>query len=149
MGMTVPLPFRSNRLYVIEEQAGFLLRRAHQRSSSIFQDLFMESGLTPMQFTSLIKIRDKGHVSQNLLGRLNNADPATIMGIVNRLVQRQLIQKKIDPADKRKSFLTLTSKGLELINSLEVAAHKVSQDTLKPLSANEQKIFLSLLARLT
>ena len=149
MGVKVPSSFNENNLYVIEEQAGFLLRRAHQRSRGIFQELFINSGLTPMQFTSLVKIRDEGHVSQNLLGRLNNADPATIMGIVNRLVERHLIQKKFDPADKRKSLLQLTDEGLELIDSLESAAHQVSKDTLKPLSASEQKIFLNLLARLT
>ncbi len=149
MEVKVPLSFNENSLYVIEEQAGFLLRRAHQRSSGIFQELFINSGLTPMQFTSLVKIRDEGHVSQNLLGRLNNADPATIMGIVNRLVERHLIKKKVDPADKRKSLLQLTDEGLELIDSLESAAHQVSKDTLKPLSASEQKIFLNLLARLT
>jgi len=147
--LEVPLSFNKNRLYIIEEQAGFLLRRAHQRSSGIFQELFMNSGLTPMQFTSLVKIRDEGHVSQNLLGRLNNADPATIMGIVNRLVERRLIQKKVDPSDKRKSLLQLTDKGLELIKSLESAAHQVSKHTLKPLSLSEQKIFLKLLAKLT
>ena len=70
-----------------------------------------------MQFTSLVKIRDEGRVSQNLLGRLNHTDPATIMGIVNRLVQRQFIQKTTDPIDKRKSVLTLTTKGLELIEA--------------------------------
>ena len=102
-----------------------------------------------MQFTSLVKIRDQGRVSQNLLGRLNHTDPATIMGIVNRLVQRQFIQKTTDPIDKRKSVLTLTTKGLELIESLETAAHQVSKETLLPLTMNEQKIFLRLLARLT
>ena len=138
-----------HQLYIVEKQAGFLLRRAHQRSSGIFQTLFIDSGLTPMQFTSLVKIRDQGRVSQNLLGRLNHTDPATIMGIVNRLVQRQFIQKTTDPIDKRKSVLTLTTKGLELIESLETAAHQVSKETLLPLTMNEQKIFLRLLARLT
>lgn len=138
-----------DQLYAIEQQAGFLLRRAHQRSGGIFQVLFADSGLTPMQFTSLVKIRDEGRVSQNLLGRLTQTDPATIMGVVNRLVQRQLIRKTTDPADKRKSVLILTAKGLKLIESLETAARQVSSETLAPLSVDEQEIFLRLLARLT
>ena len=138
-----------DQLYVIEKQAGFLLRRAHQRSGGIFQALLTDSGLTPMQFTSLVKIRDEDRVSQNLLGRHTHTDPATIMGIVNRLVQRQLIRKRTDPADKRKSALILTAKGLKLIESLETAARQVSSETLAPLSINEQEIFLRLLARLT
>ena len=136
-------------LYTIEQQVGFLLRRAHQRSSSIFQKLFADSGLTPLQFTSLVKIRDQGRASQNLLGRLTHADPATIMGVINRLVERGLIRKSADPDDKRKSILILTSKGLNLIEALETAARSVSEETLAPLSANEQKTFLRLLTKLT
>lgn len=136
-------------LYTIEEQVGFLLRRAHQRSTAIFQNLFAESGLTPLQFTSLLKIRDQGRASQNLLGRLTYADPATIMGVINRLVDRGLIRKNADPDDKRKSILILTSKGLHLIESLETAAREVSGETLAPLSADDQKTFLRLLRKLT
>ena len=132
-------------LYTIEQQVGFLLRRAHQRSSGIFQNLFADSGLTPLQFTSLVKIRDQGRASQNLLGRLTHADPATIMGVINRLVERGLIRKSADPDDKRKSILILTSKGLNLIEALETAARTVSEETLAPLSPNEQKTFLRLL----
>jgi DNA-binding MarR family transcriptional regulator len=135
-------------LYTIEQQAGFLLRRAHQRSTAIFQNLFASSDLTPLQFTSLVKIRDQGRASQNLLGRLTYADPATIMGVVNRLVERQLIRTSADPDDKRKSILILTSKGLNLIESLESAARVVSTETLAPLSSNEQKTFLRLLTKL-
>ena len=136
-------------LYTIEQQVGFLLRRAHQRSSGIFQNEFADSGLTPLQFTSLVKIRDQGRASQNLLGRLTHADPATIMGVINRLVDRGLIRKSADPDDKRKSILILTSKGLNLIESLETAAREVSEETLAPLSPNEQKTFLRLLTKLT
>ena len=136
-------------LYTIEQQVGFLLRRAHQRSAAIFQDLFASSGLTPLQFTSLVKIRDQGRASQNQLGRLTYADPATIMGVINRLVERRLIRKSADPDDKRKSILILTSKGLDLIESLETVARAVSRETLAPLSSSEQKTFLRLLAKLT
>ncbi|MDG2375178.1 MAG: MarR family winged helix-turn-helix transcriptional regulator [Woeseiaceae bacterium] len=136
-------------LYTIEQQVGFLLRRTHQRSTAIFQNLFAESGLTPLQFASLMKIRDQGRASQNLLGRLTYADPATIMGVINRLVERGLIRKSVDPDDKRKSILILTSKGLNLIESLETTAREVSRETLAPLSPDEQKTFLLLLAKLT
>jgi DNA-binding MarR family transcriptional regulator len=70
------------------------------------------------------------------------------MGVINRLVERQLIRKSADPDDKRKSILILTSKGLSLIESLETAAQAVSRETLAPLSSNEQKTFLRLLAKL-
>mgnify|MGYP001208253178 CR=1 FL=1 len=150
-GTSVPSGTRAevDSLYMIEQQAGFLLRRAHQRSTAIFQNLFAESGLTPLQFTSLMKIRDQGRASQNLLGRLTYADPATIMGVINRLVEREFIRKSADPDDKRKSILILTSKGLNLIESLETTAQEVSRETLAPLPPDEQETFLRLLEKLT
>jgi len=135
--------------YTVEEQVGFLLRRAHQKSSSIFQSVFPDRHLTPLQFTALVKIRDEGSVSQNRLGRLSHMDPATVMGVISRLEARNLIRKSADKTDKRKIELMLTAKGLKLIESLEGAAHQVSVDTLAPLTRSEQKMFLQLLTRLT
>ena len=147
-GSKSPSAEHSDQLYAIEKQVGFLLRRAHQRSSAIFQELFSSSGLTPLQFSTLVKIRDEGRISQNRLGRLTYADPATIMGVINRLVERQMIRKSADPSDKRKSVLILTSKGLNLIESMELHALDVSRKTLEPLTKSEQTTFLKLLDRL-
>ena len=62
--------------YVLEDQIGHMLRRAHQRASAIFQEIMTER-LTPPQFAALVKIRDFGTVSQNRLGRSVAMDPAT------------------------------------------------------------------------
>ena len=90
-----------NRDYHIDDQIGLLIRRAHQRASAIFAQHFAHSGLSPLQFTALIKIRDEGRVSQNHLGRLVFTDPATIMGVVSRLQDRGFVRRLPDPRDKR------------------------------------------------
>ena len=64
--------------YVLEEQAGHLLRRAHQRHSAIFQATIGDDQLTPLQFAALMKLSDVGETSQNLLGRLTAMDAATM-----------------------------------------------------------------------
>lgn len=135
--------------YTLEDQVGFMLRRANQRHTEIFQKLFGESGLTALQFSALVKVRDEGRVSQNQLGRLTHMDPATIMGVIGRLTKRGLIRRGSDSTDKRKTVLMLTADALQLIESLESKAHQVTAKTLKPLSPGEQKTLLRLLARLT
>jgi DNA-binding MarR family transcriptional regulator len=135
--------------YTIEDQVGFMLRRANQRHTEIFQTLFGKDGLTALQFSALVKIRDEGRVSQNQLGRLTHMDPATIMGVISRLTKRGLIRKGSDSNDKRKTVLMLTADALKLIESLESTAHQVTARTLQPLSPGEQKTFLRLLASLT
>ncbi len=135
--------------YTLEDQVGFIMRRAHQRQTEIFQRLFGESGLTALQFAALVKIRDEGRVSQNQLGRLTHMDPATIMGVLRRLRKRGLIRRGADSKDKRKIVVMLTADALKLIESLEDAAHQVTAETLAPLSPSEQKTFLRLLRQLT
>ena len=71
--------------YVLEQQAGHLLRRAHQRHAAIFQGLIGDSQLTTLQFAALVRLRDLGEVSQNQLGRLTAMDAATMQGVIKRL----------------------------------------------------------------
>lgn len=134
--------------YVLEDQVGHLLRRAHQRASAIFQD-HMAEGLTPQQYAALIKVRDFGSVSQNRLGRAVAMDPATSQGVVQRLVAKQLIRREDDPKDRRRSMLSLTPQGEELAEKLVPLGQRITAETLEPLSKDEQTTFLKLLSKLT
>lgn len=133
--------------YVLEEQVGHLLRRAHQRASSIFQEVMTE-GLTPPQFAALVKIRDFGTVSQNRLGRSVAMDPATSQGVTQRLLAKNLIQRRNDPNDRRRALLSLTIEGAAIVERLVPLGKQISAETLAPLKPEEQKQFLALLAKL-
>src|SRR5260370_384302 len=61
-------PARSRR-YVLDEQAGFLLRVAMQRHTAIFMSRMIED-LTQTQFAALAKLHAVRPCSQNQLGRL-------------------------------------------------------------------------------
>ena len=63
--------------YRLEDQVGFLLRRANQRHTAIFAE-GMPYGLTPPPFAALVKLGDEQGCSQNRLGRLTAMDVATI-----------------------------------------------------------------------
>ena len=56
-----------------------------------------EFGVTPTQFAALAKLHDLGAVSQNQLGRLTAMDPATICGVVGRLIERGYVRPSPDP----------------------------------------------------
>ena len=100
--------------YRVEDQVGFLLRRANQRHTAIFADGMAEVDLTPMQFTALVKVVEHGKVTQNLLGRLAAMDPATIQGVVRRLIDRGLVARADDPMDRRTIVLAATDAGMAL-----------------------------------
>ncbi|MEE8334746.1 MAG: MarR family winged helix-turn-helix transcriptional regulator [Alphaproteobacteria bacterium] len=134
--------------YVLEKQVGHLLRRAHQRHSAIFQDQIGGSQVTPLQFAALIKLADLGEVSQNQLGRLIAMDAATMQGVIKRLAARGLIHRRPDPDDRRRLILSLAPDGRRLADGALAAAAEITRLTLSPLSADEQRAFLSLLERL-
>jgi DNA-binding MarR family transcriptional regulator len=134
--------------YRIDDQIGLFIRRAHQRASAIFSAHFADANLSPLQFTTLVKVRDEGRVSQNQLGRLVHTDPATIMGVVNRLSDRNLLRRLPDPNDRRRTMLAITSDGLKLTEELEVAGHAVTSETLAPLEPAERQELYRLLAKI-
>jgi DNA-binding MarR family transcriptional regulator len=134
--------------YVLKEQVGHLLRRAHQRHVSIFQEKLAVSGLTPTQFAALIKICGRGHVSQNLLGRLAAMDPATTQGVIRRLIARGLVQRGRDPMDRRTTVLSPTPAGLDVATRAVPCALAVTEATLALLDPQERATFLALLRKL-
>ena len=133
--------------YVLDEQVGYMLRRAYQRNSLIFSEL-VPGGLTTTQFSVLYRLGTQGAMSQNMLGRSVEMDGATTKGVVDRLAQRGLLATAPDPADRRRRTVSLTPEGAAVLAGAIAAAKEVTRTTLAPLRPAERKTFLRLLARL-
>lgn len=133
--------------YHLEDQIGFVLRRAFQRHASIFQEQ-MPEGLTATQFAALVRLSESGPCSQNQLGRLTAMDFATIKGVVDRLESRSLVTIRPDPADRRRHLLELTRQGHALLARAVPAAIAITRATLAPLNRQEQTTLLKLLSRI-
>lgn len=134
--------------YELENQIGFLLRRAHQRHISIFTDQ-MRHGLTPQQFAVLMRLREAGQLSQNELGRQAAMDQSTINGVVQRLFKRGFLQKMPSATDKRMILLALTETGLATLLDVMGAAAEISKETLKPLKPQQRQTLLRLLSQIS
>jgi DNA-binding MarR family transcriptional regulator len=134
--------------YHVEQQVGFLLRRANQRHTAIFADGMAEADLTPTQFTALVKVVELGQVTQNHLGRLAAMDPATIQGVVRRLIDRGLVARTDDPMDRRTIVLVPTAAGVVLAGRAVAAARRITEATLDPLDAGERVALSSLLRKI-
>ena len=143
---TAPSP--AQRPYRIEEQVGYLLRRAHQRASAIFQMSIGDPNITPTQYSSMVKLNEYTELSQNLLGRLVGMDKATMQGVVRRLRDRGLVDSRPDPGDARRTLLSLTTDGQRSVNKLLLNGPVVSRETLKPLNGAEQRQLLELLSKI-
>lgn len=135
--------------YVLKEQVGHLLRRANQRHSQLFADVFKEFELTGLQFAVIMALSDFDELSQNHLGRETAMDPNTVKGVVERLFERGVLIRRKSEVDQRRFILQLSEKGLELANKLKIQGELVTTKTLEPLSPEEQSTLLELLKRLS
>jgi DNA-binding MarR family transcriptional regulator len=133
--------------YRLQEQVGFLLRKAHQRHVAIFTSRIGD--LTPPQFAALAKLGEVGETSQNQLGTLVAMDAATIKGVIDRLRARGLVEVIKDEGDKRRVTVSLTGDGRTALASLLPRARRITADTLAPLSAREAQQLIRLLGRIS
>ena len=134
--------------YVLDEQVGYLLRLAGQRHASIFQNCVPE-GLTPMQFSALVRLGEHGSVSQNRLGRLAAMDAATIKGVVDRLLDKGLVTRKPSPEDRRRAIVSLSTCGAGLIGGLHRAGARITDETMAPLTTGERDTLVRLLEKIS
>ncbi|WP_240608065.1 MarR family winged helix-turn-helix transcriptional regulator [Pararhodobacter oceanensis] len=139
---------RGRRRYVLDQQAGFLLRKAQQRHLSIFSAHMLE-GLTAQQFATLSKLLEAGPTSQNALGRLTAMDNSTINGVVKRLFQRGLVDKTQSPDDNRMHLVGLTVEGERVTKRVLPLGQEITRLTLAPLSDSEQATLVRLLRKIS
>jgi DNA-binding MarR family transcriptional regulator len=134
--------------YVLDDQAGFLLRVAMQRHTSIFTSHMVEA-LTQTQFAALAKLYEVGPCSQNHLGRLIYLDAATIKGVVDRLGLRGFLTALADPKDRRRRAVALTDRGRAVTEEAMKIAAEITAATLAPLTVEEQRTVIRLLRKLS
>src|SRR4029078_6997431 len=136
----------SDGRYVLDDQAGFLMRVATQRHTSIFPSRMIE-GLTQTQFAALAKLYEVGPCSQNYLGRLIYLDAATIKGVVDRLHLRGFVTALNDPKDRRRRAVALTDWGRQVTEAAMRVAAGITAATLAPLTGDEQRQISKLLSK--
>lgn len=132
--------------YVLDDQIGYLLRKAYQRNAVIFSDKINE--LTPTQFAVMARLTELGSVSQNQLGRTVGLDVATTKGVVDRLAGHGLVRSRRDPNDRRRQLISLTEKGWSHFLTNAAIGLEVSAETLAPLTPSEQRNLTRLLRKL-
>jgi DNA-binding MarR family transcriptional regulator len=74
--------------------------------------------LTPPQSIALRKLLD-GPLPMGTVADVLSCDASTLTGIADRLEERHLIQRQIDPSDRRVKLLALTDTGRALVQSID------------------------------
>jgi DNA-binding MarR family transcriptional regulator len=86
--------------------------------------------------------------TQAALAQAINADKSRIIGVLDELQERGLIQRQPDTADRRVHLLSLTPAGDRLRRSVESAIRERETDVLATLPAADRAVFLRSLKAL-
>lgn len=75
-------------------------------------------------------------------------DKPTISGIINRLIDKEYLEKQPNPTDKRSSILKLTKESKAKLPTLEKISNKVISDATNGLTDKEIEFFNDTLGKI-
>jgi MarR family transcriptional regulator, lower aerobic nicotinate degradation pathway regulator len=136
------------RAWPLRERPGFLIRRLHQIHVALFHQACAEFEMTPLQYSLLSALAERGVADQTTLAADVCLDRTTTTGALKRLAARRLIERAVDAEDRRARACQVTTDGLSLLAKMENAARLAHRQTLARLSKAEQKIFLAFMQRI-
>jgi DNA-binding MarR family transcriptional regulator len=125
------------------------LSRANARSQGLLAAAFAAEGVRGYHFRLLAALEQYGPASQADLGRRSGIDRSDVVATLNDLVDRKLARREPDQADRRRNVVTLTTRGAQALERLDAVLGDVQDMVLAPLTANERKTLVRLLAKLT
>ena len=132
--------------YRLDDQVGYKLRLATQRHLEIFSQHL--SDVTSTQFSILARLYEVGETSQNQLGRLVAMDAATTKGVISRLIEKRLVEARVDPNDLRRRQISLTVAGRVLTIASIEKAKKITAETVAHLTERDVQRLLALLDKI-
>lgn len=133
----------------IYNRLGFLIRRAHQMSISVFSEECAAFNVTPAQYGILLVVRHgPAGLDQTRVAEALGQDRATIGQILRGLEQRGLIERKPPPHDPRRKVLTVTAAGIELVDKASEVTPQIQRRVLSSLTEDEGQTLMHLLHKM-
>lgn len=132
-------------LRTLYRRPGFLLKRCHQVSVAFFLDECRDFQMTPSQYGALYVLAQYPGIDQIALGRLTGLDRSTAGLVLKLLSQRGLIERQINPRDKRRMRLKLSAEGQRVLTAMAGAAKRAQERSLAGLPKDKRALFLDLM----
>ena len=104
-------------------------------------------GIKLKELMALAYLRDNGASSQQAMAEGLCTDANTCVLILNELENAEYVQRRRDPADRRRHIVEITPAGIGAVERAEHAQEAIEDDVLGALSAQERETLRSLLSR--
>ena len=127
-------------LHTKEIGTGLLLRRAHRSLARVLNANFAPYNVSLAGFNVLFVLWHENGLTQADLPKRVDIDKATLTPIIDALEREGLIERRQDPADRRRNNVFLTARGSDLEQPLMRIATDDVAAALQGVSAEQLAI---------
>lgn len=106
-------------------------------------------GLTNAAYDVCGIIAQTGSTNQDNIAKALKMDKSSVAKVVNKCVNDGLIERRVNPDNRREYILTLTPEGQESVGELIAFVEEWQKEVLSVLSEQEQEQFLNMVQRVT
>lgn len=133
---------------ILPELVGYHLRRAQGVVFDDFARTMAARRIAPGQFGVLVLIGANPGLSQSALARAVGVERSTMVGVIDRLQARGLVERRRSAADRRSYALGLSAAGRRLLTRLKPMVRRHERRVTKRLDDAEKATLIGLLRRL-
>jgi DNA-binding MarR family transcriptional regulator len=126
----------------------YLLKRLGFAIKDRTINAFEAAGETPSHYGVLTVLDESARETQATIADALGVDRSYLVGVLDELEERGLIERKRDATDRRRHLVSLTSAGKKTLARHRAVSKQVEDEFLAPLSATERETLHGLLVRL-
>jgi len=126
----------------------FLLSQVGIHAAQRFSERMAEIDLTPPLFRILNLVDSSEGRSQQAIGEAIQVPPSRMVALVDELEQRQLVERRPDPADRRVRALYLTVKGRKSLARGREIAKLHERELTRGMPAGDREVLVGLLQQI-
>jgi DNA-binding MarR family transcriptional regulator len=126
----------------------FLLKRLGYTAKDRSLKAFEREDVHPYHYAILLALDDGGHETQGAIADALGYDRGQLVGLLDELEERGLIQRQRDPDDRRRHLVQMTTDGKRKLRRLRTLAAETEDHFLAPLGDSERQQLHRLLFKL-
>ena len=126
----------------------FLLKRLGFAARDEALKAYEETGLHPYHHAVLAVLDEGSRETQGAIADALGYDRGQLVGLLDELEERGLVERKRDPADRRRHIVRVTPAGKRTLVKLRALARRLEDDLLQPLDAEERAQLHALMLRI-
>jgi DNA-binding MarR family transcriptional regulator len=126
----------------------FLLKRLGFAAKEQAMEAYVQTGLHPYHHAVLAVLDEGSRETQGAIADALGYDRGQLVGLLDELEERGLVERQRDPRDRRRHLVRLTPAGREALQRLRALARKIEDDFLATLDEREREQLHTLLLRL-